>query len=516
LHRRATFAIIAVRFLPVMTPEHNEFVLSTAYHSGWVTLDQYHSAVAALQAMPHLSAIDFLLEQTLIDEAQAEGLRQALNPPAPAVEAAAVQADSHLEQPHVAAESPAKPPALPAASTPAPVHEPAQAAPESPTPPPPLPTPHAAEPAHAPAHVEITNAQDLPDGMDITALLRLGFDAGASDVHVGVGSPPLMRRHGTLQPLYHDAPILTPANTDALIHTFLSPSQQAVLEKNNGLDFSYEIPDLARFRANVIRQRNGHDAVFRIINTTVRTMDELGLPEQLKVLTQYHNGLVLLTGAVGCGKSTTLAAMVQEINTHRSDHIITLEDPIEYVFVPSGCQITQREVHAHTESFGAALRGSLRQDPDVIIVGEMRDLETISLAITASETGHLVIGTLHTSNAARTLDRVLDAFPVEQQGQIRTMVSESLRGIVSQQLIPRADGTGRCIALEIMVNTPAVANLIREAKTFMLPGIIQTGKKLGMRLMDDSLMELVQNGTITAYEAYDRAEQTKLFEPMLK
>jgi twitching motility protein PilT len=471
-----------------MTPEHNEFVLSTAYHSGWINLDQYHAAVAALQAMPHLSAIDFLLEQTIITPEQAEGLRQALNPAAHAVEAAAVQTDSALEQPRVEAE--AHPPAPPV------------------------------ETAPPQTHAEVVTGQGdsngLPDGLGIVELLRLGFSADASDVHVGVGAPPLMRRHGTLQPLYHNAPILTPAHTEKLIHTFLNESQLAVLEKNQGLDFSYEIQGLARFRANVIRQRNGHDAVFRIINTSVRTMDELGLPEQLKVLTQYHNGLVLLTGAVGCGKSTTLAAMVQEINTHRSDHIITLEDPIEYVFVPAGCQITQREVHAHTESFGAALRASLREDPDVIIVGEMRDLETISLAITASETGHLVIATLHTSNAARTLDRVLDAFPVEQQGQIRTMVSESLRGIVSQQLIPKADGTGRCIALEIMVNTPAVANLIREAKTFMLPGVIQVGKKLGMKLMDDSLMELVQNGTITAYEAYDRADQKKLFEPMLK
>jgi twitching motility protein PilT len=467
-----------------MTSEHNEFVLSSAYHSGWITLDQYHTAAAALQAMPHLSAIDFLLEQTIISPGQAEGLRQALNPVTPAVETADVQTEVALEQPRVEAESHA--------------------------------APATSEPQAAHPQVEVTKPGGLPDGMDITELLRLGFEADASDVHVGVGSPALMRRHGTLQPLYHNGVILTPEHTEALIHTFLNKDQIAVLEKTKGLDFSYQIPGMARFRANVVRQRKGHDAVFRIINTNVRTMEELGLPEQLKVLTQYHNGLVLLTGAVGCGKSTTLAAMVQEINVHRHDHIITLEDPIEYVFVPAGCQITQREVHAHTESFGAALRGSLRQDPDVIIVGEMRDLETISLAITASETGHLVIGTLHTSNAARTLDRVLDAFPVEQQGQIRTMVSESLRGIVSQQLIPRADGTGRCIALEIMVNTPAVANLIREAKTFMLPGIIQTGKKLGMRLMDDSLMELVQNGTITAYEAYDRAEQKKLFEPMLK
>jgi twitching motility protein PilT len=245
-------------------------------------------------------------------------------------------------------------------------------------------------------------------------------------------------------------------------------------------------------------------------------MEQLGLPPSLKTLTQYHNGLVLITGAVGSGKSTTLAAMVDEVNRHRKDHIITLEDPIEYVFQPAGCQITQREVHAHTESFATALRASLREDPDVIMVGEMRDLETIQLAITASETGHLVLATLHTSNASRTLDRILDAFPVEQQGQIRTMVSESLRGIVSQQLIPRLDGTGRVIALEIMVNTPAVANLIRESKTFMLPGIIQTGKKLGMKLMDDSLIDLVEAGLISPHEAYDRAEQKKLIEPYLK
>ncbi len=448
-----------------MTPEHNEYVLSTAYHSGWITLEQYHSAVAALQARPHLSAIDFLLEQTIISPEQAEGLRQSLAPAAaPAVEAVAVQADE-----------------VPVASP----------------------------------RVEVVADNEFPGGMGITELLRLGFDAGASDIHLGVGVPALMRLNGTLQPLYHGGEPLTSTQTLALIRTFLNPLQLETLEKNKGLDFSYEIPGMARFRANVIQQRKGYDAVFRIINTKVRTMDELGLPEQLKVLTEYHNGLVLVTGAVGCGKSTTLAAMVQEVNKHRKDHIITLEDPIEYVFVPEGCQITQREVHAHTESFGAALRASLREDPDVIVVGEMRDLETISLAITASETGHLVIATLHTSNAARTLDRVLDAFPVEQQGQIRTMVSESLRGIVSQQLIPRADGQGRVVALEIMVNTPAVANLIREAKTYMLPGVIQVGKKLGMKLMDDSLMELVQQGLITPHEAFDRAEQKKMFEPLL-
>lgn len=449
-----------------MTPEYNEYVLSAAYNSKWISLAQYQAAAAALQSMPHLSAIDFLLEQTIISPEQAEGLRQAIAAATPAVETAAVQADSGLRS--------------------------------------------------TGPRIEVGRSNDLPEGMGVVDLLRLGFDAGASDVHLGISAPALMRLHGNFQPLYPGAQPLTRENTDALIHTFLNPMQLEVLEKNKALDFSYEVPGLARFRANVVHQRKGYDAVFRIINTNVRTMDQLGLPEELKVLTQYHNGLVLITGTVGCGKSTTLAAMVEEVNHNRRDHIITLEDPIEYVFVPSGCQITQREVHAHTESFGTALRASLREDPDVIMVGEMRDLETISLAITASETGHLVLATLHTSNAARTLDRVLDAFPVEQQGQIRTMVSESLRGIISQQLIPRADGKGRVLALEVMVNTPAVANLIRESKTFMLPGIIQTGKKLGMRLMDDSLFELMEQGVIHPREAYDRAEQKKTFEPFLK
>jgi twitching motility protein PilT len=468
-----------------MSPEQIEFVLASAYHSSWITVEQYHAAHAGLQNLPNVSAIDFLLEQQMIDAGQAEGLRQALNPPAAAP---------------APAEAPAPAPAS-AEAHPAPtVHVEAHPAPTS--------------AAHG-AQVEFKRQGGSFHGMGLHDLLKIGFDAGASDVHIGVSAPPLMRLNGTLVPLYFDAPIIEAADTEALMPTFLNKMQLEHLDKTKGIDFSYEVPGMARLRSSVVRQRKGFDAVFRIINTKVRSMDELNMPEQLKTLTQYHNGLVLVTGAVGSGKSTTLAAMVQEVNTHRHDHIITLEDPIEYVFVPAGCQITQREVHSHTKSFGAALRASLREDPDVIIVGEMRDLETISLAITASETGHLVIATLHTSNAARTLDRVLDAFPVEQQGQIRTMVSESLRGIVSQQLVPKADGTGRIPALEIMVNTPAVASLIRDSKTYMLPGVIQTGKRLGMKLMDDSLLELMEAGTITPHEAYDRAEQKKIFQPYL-
>jgi twitching motility protein PilT len=240
------------------------------------------------------------------------------------------------------------------------------------------------------------------------------------------------------------------------------------------------------------------------------------LPEHLKLLTRYQNGLILVTGSVGSGKSTTLAALVEQVNIERREHIITLEDPIEYVLQAKGCHITQREVHTHTRSFAAALRGALREDPDVIMVGEMRDLETISLAITAAETGHLVLGTLHTGNASRTLDRLLDVFPPDQQEQIRIMVSESLRGVISQQLIPRADGQGRVLALEILTNTPAVANVIREAKTYMLPGIIQTGKKQGMQLMDDALLSLHRNGLISSEEANARAEQKADMRAALK
>src|SRR3989449_8896647 len=239
-------------------------------------------------------------------------------------------------------------------------------------------------------------------------------------------------------------------------------------------------------------------------------MDELELPEYLKVLTRYQNGLILATGSVGTGKSTTLAAMVEQINMERHDHIITLEDPIEYVLKSKNCHVTQREVFTHTESFATALRAALREDPDVIMVGGMRDLETISLAITASETGHLVLATLHTSNASRTLDRLLDVFPTEQQEHVRVMVAESLRGVISHQLIPKKDGTGRVLALEILTNTPAVANVVRAATTYMLPGVIHTGKKQGMRLMDDTLIELYQRGLISAQEAYARADQKQM------
>jgi twitching motility protein PilT len=338
--------------------------------------------------------------------------------------------------------------------------------------------------------------------------LAVGQQAGASDIHLGVNAPPIWRLHGTLQPIWPDAAKLTSDETAALAESFLTDAQKILLNQRGDADFAY-MNNFGRFRTSVVRQRLGIDLVFRIINSRVRSMDELGLPEHLKLLTRYQNGLILVTGSVGSGKSTTLAALVEQVNIERREHIITLEDPIEYIFEPKGCHITQREVHTHTRSFSAALRGALREDPDVIMVGELRDLETISLAITAAETGHLVLGTLHTGNASRTLDRLLDVFPVDQQEQTRTMVSESLRGIISQQLVPRADGKGRVLALETLTNTPAVANVIREARTYMLPGIIQTGKKQGMQLMDDALAVLRDQGLITAEEADARSEQKR-------
>jgi twitching motility protein PilT len=344
--------------------------------------------------------------------------------------------------------------------------------------------------------------------------LEVGQKAGASDVHLGVAAPPIWRVHGTLLPMWPDAPVLTGEQTVALAEAFMPEVYKAELNERGDSDFAYE-NEYARYRVSVVRQRLGVEIVFRVINAHVRTLDELGLPEHLKLLTRYQNGLILVTGSVGTGKSTTLAAMVQHINVERHDHIITLEDPIEYVIHSKNCHVSQREIFTHTESFATALRAALREDPDVIMVGEMRDLETISLAITAAETGHLVLATLHTATASRTLDRLLDVFPPEQQEHIRVMVAESLRGVISHQLIPKKDGTGRVLALEILTNSPAVANVIRENKTFMLPGIIQTGKKQGMRLMDDALIDLYQRGLISAEEAYARADQKDIVRPQL-
>ncbi|MFD0895852.1 type IV pilus twitching motility protein PilT [Luteolibacter ambystomatis] len=336
--------------------------------------------------------------------------------------------------------------------------------------------------------------------------LQLGREYDCSDIHLPTNYPPAWRRFGQLSPIWEDHQVLTAEDTERLARSFLGDREWNRLQDKGDVDFAYSNTH-GRYRASVVKQRLGYDMVFRIINTKIRAIEEIGLPlDHLVPLTRYQNGLILVTGSVGSGKSTTLAALVDFINRDREDHILTLEDPIEYVFESKGCHINQREVHLHTDSFAKALRGALREDPDVIMVGEMRDLETIQLALTAAETGHLVLGTLHTGNAPRTLDRVLDVFPTDQRDQIRIMVSESLRGILSQQLVPRADGTGRCLALELLVNTPAVSNCIREGKTFMLPGVMQTGKNVGMITMDESLRKLYVQGLITREETLYRSE----------
>ena len=336
--------------------------------------------------------------------------------------------------------------------------------------------------------------------------LAIGREYQCSDIHLATAFPPAWRRFGQLTPIWSDHQPLASEETERLVRSFLGSSEWNRLQHKGDVDFAYSSAE-GRYRASVVKQRLGYDMAFRIIETTIRSIENLGLPlDHIIPLTRYQNGLILVTGSVGSGKSTTLAALIDFVNRDREDHILTLEDPIEYVFESKGCHVNQREVHAHTESFAKALRGALREDPDVIMVGEMRDLETIQLALTAAETGHLVLGTLHTGNAPRTLDRVLDVFPTDQRDQIRIMVSESLRGVLSQQLVPKSDGTGRAMALELLVNTAAVANCIREGKTFMLPGIMQTGKNVGMITMDESLRRLYVDGVISREEAMYRAE----------
>lgn len=344
--------------------------------------------------------------------------------------------------------------------------------------------------------------------------LKIAMEYDCSDVHLPTANPPTWRRFGALSPIWDEHPPLTAEDTERLAMSFLGEKEKKRLEETGDVDFAYA-SEFGRFRASVVRQRLGLELVFRVISTNIRGIAECGLPEEALIpLTRYQNGLILVTGSIGSGKSTSLAALVNFINQDREDHILTLEDPIEYVFESAGCHVNQREVRSHTESFERALRGALREDPDIIVVGEMRNLETIQLALTAAETGHLVLATLHTGNAPRTLDRILDVFPTEQRDQIRVMVSESLRGIISQQLVPKIDGSGRVLALELLVNTPAVGATIRDGKTFMLPGIMQTGKTVGMVTMDESLRNLYMQGVISQEETLYRCEdkpQMRLF-----
>jgi twitching motility protein PilT len=343
--------------------------------------------------------------------------------------------------------------------------------------------------------------------------LRFAVQSGASDVHLCLGREPTVRLFGTLRKLRN--PPLSPQDNEHVLMEVLSPSQRQILEKHKSIDFCYDLRDVGRFRGNIFRQRLGLTGTFRVLPQKVPTLQELDMPPVIERLLAYRQGLILVTGPAGSGKTTTLAAMINHLNETRHEHIITVEDPIEVVHHNKSCTVTQREVLTHTQSFGNALRAALREDPDIILVGEMRDLETISIAITSAETGHLVLGTLHTPGAARTINRIVDVFPPEQVSQIRAMVSESLRGVISQQLLPRTDGKGRVAALEILVCTPAIGNMIRENRTFQIPSLMQIGIKQGMRLMEKSLAELVHKNVVTTEEAATRVEDPVEFFKVL-
>jgi twitching motility protein PilT len=348
----------------------------------------------------------------------------------------------------------------------------------------------------------------------LDAFFKLMFDSGASDLHITSGQPPILRVHGELERIKYDP--MDDETLRAMLYEIAPEQKIKQFEETGDVDFGYEIPGVARFRANYFMQKYGCGAVFRQIPTKILTADELGLPPILKKSAMLHKGLVLVTGPTGSGKSTTLAAILDHANKHRKDHIVTIEDPIEFVHQSQGCLINQREVHMHTKSFAAALRGALREDPDIILVGEMRDLETIRLALEASNTGHLVFGTLHTTSAAKTIDRVIEVFPAEEQAQVRNSLSTGLKVVVAQNLFRRVDKRGRCAALELLVCTAAVGNLIREGKTVQIPSTIQTGKQYGMQTLDDAIMAVLQKGWISPDEAYDKCIDKNKFRPFLK
>jgi len=347
---------------------------------------------------------------------------------------------------------------------------------------------------------------------ELDNVLKEATNVKASDLHLVPGEPFVLRQCGRLIKI--QSPSLTRERCEQLIYDLLENEQKKTLNKQLQLDFAYEIPKVARFRCSAMRHQAGLSASFRIIPFEIPTFEKLGLPDTVKKIMDNHQGLVLVTGATGQGKSSTLAAMVDYVNTNRAQHIITVEDPIEFIHPLKRCAVNQRQLGRDTLTYANALRGALRQDPDVIVVGELRDLETTSLAITASETGHLVIGTLATSSAAKTVDRIIDSYPAAEQGQIRAMLGESLKAVITQRLIPRIDLTAMELAVEILIGTLPIGNLIRDRKTFQIPSMMQMAKTVGMQIMDESIMSLLLAGTISAKEAYLNANDKDLFKPL--
>ena len=348
----------------------------------------------------------------------------------------------------------------------------------------------------------------------IDAFFKLMNEQGASDLHLVAGQQPILRIRGDMEKVKYN--VFDNDTLKALLYEIVTEEKVKQFEETGDVDFGYEIAGLARYRGNLFMQKYGIGAVFREIPSDILTCEQLGLPKVISKLSSLPKGMVLVTGPTGSGKSTTLAAIIDQANKDRADHILTVEDPIEFVHKSQKCIVNHREVGTHTQSFEAALRGALREDPDIILVGEMRDLETISLAMEAAMTGHLVFGTLHTLNAAKTVDRVIEIFPSNQQAQVRSTLADALKAVVSQTLFKRIDVKGRCAALEILICTPAVRNLIREGKTFQIPSVMQTGKKYGMQTLDDAIMEHLERGWISAESAYTNCIDKGKFVKFLK
>jgi twitching motility protein PilT len=468
------------------SPEQDGLLGRIAVHNKLITMDQLVEATMRQELGDGTKRLgDVLVEMGFISAAQLQKILQAQKEYAARRQAAAGTTPASPAGAPSRPAAPARPASIPVSG----------AAPPAPS----------AAPGSRPA-AAVAAARGA---RRLDAILAKAVEVRASDVHLHSGAPIKMRVNGKLAD-QSPAP-LTAGEAEAILLEALEDEQRSWFLEHGEIDLAYTVPGVARFRSNIYRQQRGTDGAFRLIPPQPPSLEDLGLPTSLAKLTHYHQGLVLVTGPAGCGKSSTMAALLNIINEERRDHIISIEDPIEYLHPAKRCAVNQRQVMRHTASFARALRAALREDPDIIAIGELRDLESISLALTAAETGHLVLATLHTNNTTRTINRLLGVFPPNQQPQIRAMISESLRAIVSQRLIPTADGTRRVPALEVLINNKAAGSLIRDNKTFQIRSVLQTGAAQGMCLLDNSLSELVKSGVISKEEALRNCEEPKRF-----